>query len=317
MSGLGRLIRLLRENANLTREELADGICSSKYIYLIEKGDRIPATKLMDELGTKLGVDLFEYTYYLDCEEPLMVKKIVELMETLRHEHRFDELMQLNHQAHGMNDFMKASLKHEVEYNRLIINLFVNNRYSEVLTGLEAQITSLGGRMPISEKILTPALSKFYNLYIITLFLLERNNEGTINCTTFYQMLYKVRFIKYYQELYISVALNYVNILLDQNEIELGHQIVDVLKRYQLETKRIDRLHLSYFHLAVIAQRTCDQLLSESHYLRFLYLGLSLNKKIDIVDLINYGVYDFTKLQSMQIEMILQNEGIHVEGKGY
>lgn len=312
MSGLGHLIRLLRENAALTREELAEGVCSSKYIYLIEKGARIPAAKLMDELGTKLGVDLFEYTYYLDCEEPLMVKKTVVFMETLRHEHRFDELMQLNHQVHGMNDFKKVSLKHEVEYNRLIINLFVNKRFAEVLTGLEAQIISLGGQIPISEKTLTPALSKFYNLYIITLFLLDRNNEGTINCTTFYRMLYKVRFIKYYQDLYISVALNYVNILLDQNEIELGHQIIDTLKRYQLETKRIDRLHLSYFHLAVIVQRMGDQHLSESHYLKFLYLGLSLNKKTDIVNLIDYGVYDLSKLQSTQVEMILQDEGIHV-----
>ncbi len=45
----------------MSRKELAENICSEKYLYLIEKGDRTPSSEITRLLGDKVGVDIFKY----------------------------------------------------------------------------------------------------------------------------------------------------------------------------------------------------------------------------------------------------------------
>ena len=57
----GILLRELRESRNLTREQLANNICTPKQIYRIEKGECDPSLYVLNQLSVKFNMDLNEY----------------------------------------------------------------------------------------------------------------------------------------------------------------------------------------------------------------------------------------------------------------
>ena len=71
MNHIGKVIKQFRDLRELSRAELAKGICSEKYVYLIEKGKRTPSTQIMRHFCNKLKTDLFLYYEYLDCKDPI------------------------------------------------------------------------------------------------------------------------------------------------------------------------------------------------------------------------------------------------------
>lgn len=57
----GRFLQELRLSRNMTREQLAQDICTSKQIYRIEKGIYEPSLYLINQLSIKFNLDLNEY----------------------------------------------------------------------------------------------------------------------------------------------------------------------------------------------------------------------------------------------------------------
>lgn len=61
---IGTAIRYLRKQNHLTQEQLAKGICSAKYIYLLEKNLCSPTIDILIQLSGKLKTDI--YSCYQD-----------------------------------------------------------------------------------------------------------------------------------------------------------------------------------------------------------------------------------------------------------
>ncbi len=59
-NSLGEIIRLLRKQAGLSQEELADGICSSVSISRIENGLQMPSSTILEGLLNKLGAGTYQ-----------------------------------------------------------------------------------------------------------------------------------------------------------------------------------------------------------------------------------------------------------------
>ena len=57
----GAFLQDLRTQHNLSREKLAENICTSKQIYRIEKGLSEPSLFLLIQLSIKFNMDLNEY----------------------------------------------------------------------------------------------------------------------------------------------------------------------------------------------------------------------------------------------------------------
>ena len=55
MNHIGSIIKEFRLLRQLTQEQLAENICSEKYVYLIEKGERTPSTDLLRQFSDKIG----------------------------------------------------------------------------------------------------------------------------------------------------------------------------------------------------------------------------------------------------------------------
>jgi transcriptional regulator with XRE-family HTH domain len=57
----GNLLQELRMNYNMSRDKLAENICTPKQIYRIEKGESEPSINLLHQLSYKFNLDLNEY----------------------------------------------------------------------------------------------------------------------------------------------------------------------------------------------------------------------------------------------------------------
>ncbi|WFR57009.1 helix-turn-helix transcriptional regulator [Anaerocolumna sp. AGMB13025] len=57
----GNLLQELRLKYNMSRETLAENICTAKQIYRIEKGESEPSISLLHQLSFKFNLDLSEY----------------------------------------------------------------------------------------------------------------------------------------------------------------------------------------------------------------------------------------------------------------
>lgn len=137
MTHIGKVIYEFRSRNEMSRKELAEGICSEQYVYLIEKGERTPSAEVSAQFSAKLGIDLFEYYYYLSADEPIvvyeMLKKIIEKRRTMD----FEGLSKITKEALIYDDFHKSPWCYEIELNRLSHRVFVEQEWQEVIVEIK------------------------------------------------------------------------------------------------------------------------------------------------------------------------------------
>ncbi|WBW97232.1 helix-turn-helix domain-containing protein [Oceanirhabdus sp. W0125-5] len=85
---VGQTIKELREKQNMTKTELASGICSVSYITRIENGERCPTSVILRQLTTKLGISN-EYLFRsIESDSAMHVHELLEelLLRIERHD---------------------------------------------------------------------------------------------------------------------------------------------------------------------------------------------------------------------------------------
>lgn len=118
MNHIGTIIRQYRLIKGLTQKELAVGICSVHYIFLIEKGERTPSLSTLKEIGDKLKVDLFSVYQYLECEDPIHIYETISEFDRCRRKFDLDGLKSATGKKSGDPCFPKKPLLHEIQFNR-------------------------------------------------------------------------------------------------------------------------------------------------------------------------------------------------------
>jgi len=111
---IGNLIYEIREERHMSRAEAAKGICTDKYIYLIENGDRMPSVKILYELSKKLKYNFFHTLSYLSDKNPLALKDAINKFIQLR----------INNDFEGIKEYiitLKASDSYHKESFKLLI----------------------------------------------------------------------------------------------------------------------------------------------------------------------------------------------------
>ncbi|MGI6154144.1 MAG: helix-turn-helix domain-containing protein [Christensenellaceae bacterium] len=131
MNHIGNIIHEFRNSLHLTRQELSAEICSEKYLYMIEKGDRTPSTEVMRRLEDRMGVAIFKYYDYLDCAEPIKVCSLIERFYRHRRESNFDAILKDTKEAMHLNDFRNDPWKYEIKINHLMMKVFAENNYKQ------------------------------------------------------------------------------------------------------------------------------------------------------------------------------------------
>lgn len=143
MNYIGTVVRELRELAGLSRKELCEGICTEKYAYLIERGERTPSAEVLRLMGIRLGRNLFEYIEYLDCADPMRVHALIARLNLFRNFNQLDDLRDTIREAEALPDFARRPWVYELELNRAHYFVMTERRYAEGAARVEAVLRDI------------------------------------------------------------------------------------------------------------------------------------------------------------------------------
>jgi transcriptional regulator with XRE-family HTH domain len=133
MGHIGIIIEKCRQAVGMSRKDLSENLCSEKYIYLIEKGERTPSANLLKLMGEKMGVFLFDFYPYLDCEDPLYVREKMNFFNMCRINLDFKGLKEATEEAGKMPDFNNKPWCFELQLNSIYYHAFEEEKYRDAL----------------------------------------------------------------------------------------------------------------------------------------------------------------------------------------
>lgn len=290
MGNIGLLIKKLRETKGISVRELAHNICTEKYIYLIESGTRNPSTMIMEKIGFKLGVDIMEYWAYLDCKNPTLVKQVIDQFEVFRKSREIDKLIQLTYYIDQDLDFMHLPWRYELEFNLILENLMHATAFETTGERIRKAILDLGGELNAYEsaKINSVMLLKFYNLYSMYFFSNGEIEEGDRVIKALYFIIEKKKYIHSFKDKFISIATNYYNRLLENNDLGDFEPSIKQFLVYQMKINHLDRVYLTYFLLAYYYSKINEDEKAKKHLKHFINLGEVFGDMNDYTHLLEY-----------------------------
>lgn len=133
MAWIGQVIQYHRDKQSLSRKDLTQGICSEKYLYMIEKGERTPSSEVTNLFNARLAVNLFKYYEFLDCQDPVLVSHAIEKFNVYRRTSDFMHLREYTNRIEKEPDFQKIPHSYEIKVNKLIGKMFLDGKYQEVI----------------------------------------------------------------------------------------------------------------------------------------------------------------------------------------
>ncbi len=287
MKHIGNVIKKCRNRVGLSRKDLSSNICCEKYLYMIEKGKRTPSAAVINLLGDKLGVDLFEYYGYLECEEPIKVKEIMDAFNKYRRENELDLLEDANKKAILLSDFKKEPWKCELELNRLSIKALRDMEFREVIGPVQELIEEMEQNKSNNMCLI--------NLYILlsTCFQMDRNMEKSKNIIDLASaaLLNKEK-IRKYSQLVITLSINKMTFyyLTGENDkvIEEGMK----QQKYENDICCHALSHHTLFYLAFANYQKGLEEVGVDWFMKALYAMLVRKRAADMYYLSSYEMFN-------------------------
>ncbi|SHI14304.1 Helix-turn-helix domain-containing protein [Sporobacter termitidis DSM 10068] len=245
MNHIGNIIKSYRTMLKMSRAAFAENICSEKYVYLIEKGKRVPSVDMTRLFSDKLGVDLFEHYQYLDCENPIAVRDKIKNFNISRRKSDYDTLKTLTDAAIALPDFHHEPWLYEIEVNRFAYIIFEEKKYTEAIIGINSVLRRI-----------KPKYSKgiyVANLYALLIMCYQLTGDAaSTRAVTLLanEIIHDKYAIKDYEEIISTVgvgtlAMHYMAGEFDQ-VIQKGHKLL----QYKAEINSSERLDYICFYLA-------------------------------------------------------------------
>lgn len=282
MKNIGTLIKCTRELKGLSQTQLAHDICSPKYIYLIEKSERIPSVEILEAIGSRMDVDFFEYLPYADCYDPIFVKFSIDSFNISRRTYNFEKLEIETLKAQESIDFKNNPWLGEIAYNKAILQTFNHEDYAGTIEILKPSISELGanpehGNLHIKD--FSPVLARLYNMLFISYMKSGLTSEAYELIDFLALHLSGKKNIQKYQDIYISISQNYIKTLYSRclyaNQLSACEDLISL----QLETSKTDRLYLTTF-LKALALNALDRNVEGKELLKkTLYLGCGIGEE--------------------------------------
>lgn len=277
MNHIGSIIEKYRNLIGLTRKELAENICSEKYIYLIEKGERSPSVEIARLFSDRLGIDLFEYYYYLDCNDPISVRNYIETFNKCRRTLNFNLMNKIMEKAKNMKDFQIEPWSFEIFINKLLYDILIKSKYSESVNKINDFINKVHPKYAKSIYIanLNILLSTCYQL-------IGKLDKAKDAITAANDIIQKKQRNLRYKQLLISVNISMMIAFYHKEDYDRVIEIALFLEKNQVKTDSYERAHYILFFLA-FAYYNKNLLKNAIKYLKKgLYMVLIYKKEIDM-----------------------------------
>lgn len=224
---------------------LAENICSEKYIYLIEKGERTPSADMVRLLSDRMGVDLFDHYQYLDCSNPISVRETLKNFDICQRKSDFITAKSIVDKAMYLADFKNKPWLYELEANRLGYMVFIENKYEEAIMDANKVLEDMEPKYLSSIHVV--------NLYVLlsTCYQIigDLNNAKSITLAAYNIVRSKYKIEKYDHNI-VSVRLNLITLYYLTKDYEKaiteGKELID----YQIEFNSYARIHIAYAFLS-------------------------------------------------------------------
>lgn len=304
---IGDIIKEQRTLHNMSRQTIAEGICSEKYIYLIERNERNPSAYILDQLSEKLGIDLFEYYQYLSFKNSILVVEYKRKFERYVKLSDVEKLKQVSLEAAKLVDFKSEPLIYDIEIINCLYEALVEGKTTESIEKLT--------------KILnTPKLNidpiTFINGYIVlsTCYQLEEKLEEAKEVLYLaYGLVKKKTEFPRYHTVIINVLISLNSFLYNSRDYE---QLIDystILLEFQEKQNEYSRIYYADIYLAFGYYHTNNLEVSKKHFYRGLLSASLFKNQLDLDVMIQ--TKDFNQLmkeflKEEHIQLFYQQTGL-------
>ncbi len=125
----GILLQELRTKYNMSREKLAQNICTPKQIYRIEKGASEPSVYLLHQLSIKFNLDLNEYYKMHFTRNSLMGLEGVKSINAAIEHGDIPLIKSLIDKYEKLEDFKKGENLQHIYYGKALCSALLDNDY--------------------------------------------------------------------------------------------------------------------------------------------------------------------------------------------
>lgn len=286
MGHIGKVIRQYREKQNLSRADIVDGICTEKYLYLIEQGKRTPSVSIVRQLGNRLSVDFFKYYEYLECKYPTDILECIEEFSLCRRLNDMEKLIESIRKAKKISDFLKEPWSIEIKINEIIYNIQKEGEIKESIVELEKTLHEMDSKFKndIYGANILMLLSSCYQINSdlrSSEQVLKKASEITEGKEEVYRYLETIIAIKI-----SKIALYYLNADYDR-AISEGEQ----LYFYQVSKSANEKFLNTFFYIAAAYYEKGMEREAIDWFAKVLYISLINDKHQDLYFYTQYEVF--------------------------
>ena len=246
MNHIGNLIKEYRSRLGISRNELASGLCSATYVYLIEKGERTPSSDLLRQFSDKLGIDLFNLYQYLDCSDPVKVHETILLFEKYKRNSEFKNLIELTDAVRDHPDFTKAPWRCEIAINKYTCMVLVDGDVYKAIEDLKRMIDLMNRHNCLDKHI-----AQILSLLSISYQIIGEVQEAEKALEAAMQLMNNKSNMNLYKQVIITTKLSYLFMCLKDNRHEMIIAEGISLLEYQTENNLSERTHYTYYLLSI------------------------------------------------------------------
>lgn len=273
---IGNIIKKQRIFLEITQEELAEGICSAKYIYLIEKEERNPSAYVLNQLSEKLFIDLFEYYQYLEFENPVAV---------IEHRKNIDKYIQAGDLQKLKDESLIAARSEDFKQEPLIYDIMViDYLHKGLLEGKTSkvinQLTSTFEKKELNIDPLT-----LINGYIVlsTCYQLEEKLDKAKEVLEIaYELIENKKEFPRYHTVIINVMISLISYYYNVNEYEELEKYSKILLNFQKEYNKYSQIYYPYFLLSFAHYKKNQLVQSKRYFMEAVHSTLLFKNKTDL-----------------------------------
>lgn len=273
---IGDIIKKQRLLLDMSRKTLSEGICSEKYVYLIERNERNPSAYILNGFSDRLGIDLFGYYQYLNYDNKTKVFKHVENFERYS---KTSDILKLKNESLEASE-LKAFQQEPLIYDIKVIDCLYK---TIVLDEAEEAAKELNKIIETDELNIDPITLVNAYVALATAYQLEGLWEQAREAIEIaYDLIRDKTAFTRYNTVIISVLISVTSLLYNLEEYEELVKYSNWLMDFQEKYSEYNRFYYVEYYLAFAYYKTGDSVKARDHFMRGGYSALLFKNKIDI-----------------------------------
>lgn len=282
---IGLIIKEKRLDKGWSQKKLAEGICTNKYISLIETNQRNPSVNMLNKLSKRLEIDLFEYYQYFHLENPSIV---------LEYKRKFERYIQLGDLEKLRLESNKAAKLPMFQSKPLIYDItIINLLYEGIVEGKNNQAIEKIKKILRKENLKIDPLTRV-NGYIAlsTLYQLKKQLDKARNALFLaYELIKDKGEFSRYQITCVSLLISLTSLLYHEENYNELTNCSQKLLAFQKKHNEYNRIYYGEFYLSIGYYQKKQFVESKKHFMRALYSMTLFENNMDIKFIKNKKIF--------------------------